>query len=105
LLLNITPLLAEAFGLTDASHKYVYLSDGGHFENLALYEMVLRRCRHIVVLDAGCDQDFTYEDLGNALRKIRIDFGIPIQFDAISKDKRCAVATIEYGGGETGQIV
>ena len=42
--------------------------------------MVLRRCRHIVVLDSGCDPDYTYEDLGNALRKIRIDLNIPIVF-------------------------
>ena len=72
----IGSLLKEAFGLTNNQSEYVYLSDGGHFENLALYEMVLRRCRHIVVLDSGCDETFTYEDLGNALRKIRIDFNI-----------------------------
>jgi hypothetical protein len=101
----VASLLSEAFGLTTNQSEYVYLSDGGHFENLALYEMVLRRCRNIVVLDAGCDGDFTYEDLGNALRKIRIDFGIPIQFGVLDKEKRCAVATIEYGGGETGQII
>jgi hypothetical protein len=41
----------------------------------------LRRCRHIVLLDSSCDPDSTFEDLGNALRKIRIDFGIPIVFD------------------------
>ena len=53
--LSIRPLLAEAFGLTDACHPYVYLSDGGHFENLGLYEMVRRRCHCILVVDAGCD--------------------------------------------------
>ncbi|HST20446.1 MAG TPA: M24 family metallopeptidase, partial [Blastocatellia bacterium] len=50
---SIRPLLAEAFGLTDDKNKYVYLSDGGHFENLAFYEMVLRRCHSIVVSDGG----------------------------------------------------
>jgi hypothetical protein len=101
----VASLLKEAFALTTNQSEYVYLSDGGHFENLGLYEMVLRRCRHIVVLDAGCDEDFTYEDLGNALRKIRIDFRIPIVFEAIDKDKRCAVARIEYPEGEPGHIV
>ena len=57
-----------------------YLSDGGHFENLGLYEMVLRRCRFIVVSDAGCDGGYTFGDLANAVRKIRIDFGIDIDF-------------------------
>ena len=38
----VGPLIAETFGLTDKDHPYVYLSDGGHFDNLGLYEMVLR---------------------------------------------------------------
>jgi len=78
---RLTPILSEMFGLTSDRGKYVYLSDGGHFENLALYEMVFRRNRFIVVSDAGADPDYTFEDLGNAVRKIRIDFGIPIEFD------------------------
>jgi hypothetical protein len=95
-------ILREAFGLTNDTSPYVYLSDGGHFENLALYEMVRRRCRYIVVLDGGCDADYTYEDLGNALRKVRIDMKIPIQFlqglpqPNSPPNKRCAVARICY---------
>ena len=64
--------------------------------------MVLRRCRFIVVLDSGCDPDFTYEDLGNALRKIRIDLKIHITFaephirPLRERTRRCAVATIQY---------
>jgi hypothetical protein len=74
----VGPLLAEAFGLTDDQKRYVYLSDGGHFENLGLYEMVLRRCHCILVSDAGCDEKIEFQDLGNAIRKIRIDLGIDI---------------------------
>jgi hypothetical protein len=77
---GVTPLLCEMFGLTTDRSPYVFLSDGGHFENLGLYAMVLRRCRCIVVSDAGCDPDHTFEDLGNAIRKIRIDLGISIEF-------------------------
>jgi hypothetical protein len=76
-------LFDETFGLTDDQRPYVYLSDGGHFENLGLYEMVLRRCRYIVVSDAGQDGDFAFEDLGNAMAKIRIDLGIPIEFERL----------------------
>lgn len=100
--------VAEAFGLTDNKGPYVYLSDGGHFENLGLYEMVLRRCRFIVVSDAGCDPEYTFEDLGNAIRKIRIDLGVPIEFDEPipihswrdkgqkGKRKHCAIGHIRY---------
>jgi hypothetical protein len=77
---GITPVLSEMFGLTTDRSEFVFLSDGGHFDNLGLYSMVLRRCRFIVVSDAGCDPDHTYDDLGNAIRKIRIDLGVPIEF-------------------------
>ena len=95
-------LVREAFGLTTNTSSYVYLSDGGHFENLGLYEMIRRGCRCIVVLDSGADPHYTYEDLGNALRKIRIDMNISIDFeDALleplrKKTRRCAIGTIRY---------
>jgi hypothetical protein len=77
---SFKPVVSEAFGLTDDTNEYVYLTDGGHFENLAIYEMILRRCRFIVVSDAAQDEGFRFGDLGNAVRKIRIDLGIPIEF-------------------------
>lgn len=77
---SFKPIVSEAFGLTDDTNEYVYLTDGGHFENLALYEMVLRRCRFIVVGDGAQDEKYRFGDLGNAVRKIRIDLGVPIEF-------------------------
>jgi hypothetical protein len=74
----IRPIVEEALGLTNDENPYIYLSDGGHFENLGLYEMILRRCKYIVVSDAGQDSDYAFEDLGNAIRKIRIDLGVEI---------------------------
>jgi hypothetical protein len=61
----------------------------------------LRRCGLIVVVDAGSDPGYTFADLGNAVRKIRIDFGVPIEFretplkPALDRD-HCAVADIHY---------
>jgi Patatin-like phospholipase len=112
----VRSMIKEALGQTSDQSEYVYLSDGGHFENLGIYEMVRRRCRFIVVLDSGCDPDFHYDDLGNALRKIRIDLRIPIDFDdeqrmrPVGQQKqRCAVGTIRYsavdGPGTDGRLV
>ena len=42
-LARLNPLNRCGFGLAQTL-CYVYLSGGGHFENLGLYEMVLRRC-------------------------------------------------------------
>lgn len=110
---TLYPLLAEALGATSDTFPYVYLSDGGHFENLAMYEMVLRRCRYIVVSDAGGDPTFGFDDLGNAIRKIRIDLGIRIEINGTmglypreGKEKKgavyCAVADIKYGDVDDG---
>jgi hypothetical protein len=77
----IPPIFREMVGLTTDSESLVYLSDGGHFENLGLYEMVLRRCRLIVVVDASCDEKCDLADLGNAIRRVRVDLGVPIEFE------------------------
>jgi hypothetical protein len=86
----------------------VNLSDGGHFENLGLYEMVLRRCHYIVVSDCGEDPECSFADLGEAVRKIRIDFGIPIAFETMTiyprsqsdvvkeKGHNCAIGRVCY---------
>ncbi|MCI0537034.1 MAG: hypothetical protein L0Z50_17605, partial [Verrucomicrobiales bacterium] len=54
--------------------RYWYLSDGGHFENLGAYELIRRRVPFIVVVDAGADPDYDFDDFANLQRKVRIDF-------------------------------
>ena len=77
----LRPLLSELFGLSNDRSDFVYLSDGGHFENLGVYELVRRRCRFIIVCDASCDPGASFEDLGNAIRKCRIDLDVDIDID------------------------
>jgi len=103
---SVAPVIDEALGMTDDTNKYVYLTDGGHFENLAIYEMVLRRCHIVVACDGAQDPDYRFSDLGNAIRKIRIDLGIPIEFfgmpihagwpDEKEKGMYWAIAKIRY---------
>ena len=104
---GLTTLVNELLGRTTDKSRYVYLSDGGHFENLGLYEMVARRCRYVIVSDAGCDTSYCFDDLANAIRRIRIDFGIPIEFpDGVrisasgTGTARWAVGTIRYSAIE-----
>ena len=51
------------FGLTDERGRYIYLSDGGHFENLGIFELVRRRCRFIVACDAEEDRNLGFDGL------------------------------------------
>jgi len=107
---GIWQVLCELFGQTDDRRSYVYLSDGGHFENLGLYEMVRRRCKIIIVSDAGQDYRYAFQDHGNAVRKIRVDLGIPIEIkdrkifprDQNKLGKYCAVGEILYSEVDKG---
>lgn len=98
-------LFRELFGKTDDTSNYIYLSDGGHFETLGIYELVKRRCRFIIATDATEDRNFKFGDLGNAIEKCRTDFGIDIEIDIEPIRKRdehgqsswhCAVGIIRY---------
>lgn len=57
-----------------------YLSDGGHFENTALYELLRRRLPFMIASDNGCDDQYVFADLANLIRKARIDFNAEIRF-------------------------
>lgn len=59
--------------------RWVQLSDGGHFENLGVYELIRRRCKVIIVCDAGEDPQFRFGDLGTAVERVRVDFGVLIE--------------------------
>lgn len=81
LFLSIKPILCELTGSANGRADWVNLTDGGHFENLGVYELIRRRCRLIVVVDAGCDSKYHFEDLANLLIKCWTDFGVHIHFD------------------------
>jgi hypothetical protein len=109
--LGLRYLFQELFGLSDAKANYVYLSDGGHFENLGVYELVRRRCRLIVVVDASADGKLDFDDLGNAIRKCGTDLGIPIHIDVgkidLLKDAQfsrahCVQGIIDYAKVDPG---
>jgi hypothetical protein len=74
-------LVNELIGNTNDTSRFINLSDGGHFDNLGLYELVRRRCRYIIVSDAEEDPSFGFGGLGNAIRKCRTDFGVDIRLD------------------------
>ncbi len=107
-------LLRELFGMVNDNAPYVYLSDGGHFENMGLYELVRRRCTNIVICDAEQDGDLNFQGIGMAIRKCRIDFGAEIDLDLSKLDpsgtSRSSATnfiegTITYPGGFPGNIL
>ncbi|HEX2254808.1 MAG TPA: hypothetical protein VHQ65_16205 [Thermoanaerobaculia bacterium] len=103
----------ELFSRSSVEGPWVHLSDGGHFENLALYELVRRHCRFILLSDCGADPERLFSDFGNAVRRIREDFGVEIEIDLTplrpGSDGRAPQAMVAgdlvYPGGDRGTLL
>jgi len=108
----------ELFGSTDATSDFVNLSDGGHFDNMGLYELVRRRCRYIIVCDAEQDETLSFGGLATAVRMCRTDFGVEIDIKKLTEIARkpdntpesfsgnhFAIGTIHYPDGPDGRLI
>jgi hypothetical protein len=122
---HFEPGIKEVLGISLREKAPVcLLSDGGHFENLALYELIRRRLRLIVLCDGTADPDYAFADLQNALARIGSDFGARVEFDKETtlqrfmpsidaiypRDVRLsesayAIGQIIYADGSTGHLV
>jgi hypothetical protein len=72
-------LLDELLGQFDGPRsRRWYLTDGGHFENTGVYELLRRKLKFIVLLDNGADAKFDFEDIATLMRVARVDFGIEV---------------------------
>ncbi len=103
-------LLREFTGQMEHDGSFIHLSDGGHFENLGLYELVRRRCRTIVVSDATEDSGDVFKGVAVAIERVRVDFGVEIDLDLTPI--RCAagkshvvIGRINYPDGASGNLV
>jgi hypothetical protein len=77
-------LWAEAAGRLSYRDTWMYVTDGGHYENLGLVEALRRGARRIVVLDASGDKANTWSTLGTAMALARADAGVEISLDPSS---------------------
>ena len=73
--------LREFLSQTHDLSSFCYLTDGGHFDNTGLYALIERGCRYIVIVDCGADARPCFADLGDAIRRCRIDFGTEFDLD------------------------
>lgn len=98
----------------DARRHHVHLSDGGGFENLAIYELIRRRVPYIVVCDAGEDPQLSLSDLGRAIERVRVDFGAQVHLDAdrmyhqreqVLEQQPWVLGSVSYADGTRGEIL
>ncbi|WP_294353663.1 patatin-like phospholipase family protein [uncultured Sphingomonas sp.] len=78
---GLSYLLRELTGRMDERAAFLNLSDGGHIENLGVYELLRRRCKFVVVIDGEQDQDMTFHAIANLQRLASIDLGVRIEIN------------------------
>ena len=70
----------ELFSKIGTDNRMLNISDGGHIENLGVYELLRRKCRLIIAVDAGADPNYTFVDLENLTIRVRNELGLEISF-------------------------
>lgn len=113
---GILYILREALGLNSLGQRYVYVTDGGHFENLGLVELLRRGCAQIVCLDAAGGQPTDFGTISEAIALAQSDLGVEIGIDLAplkpksdgdndecESDHVCG--SIRFPNGETGVLV
>ncbi len=92
-----TYLISEILGrFYGTRREWQYLSDGGHFENTAAYELLRkdRDVKLIVICDCGADPDYEFADLANLTRLARIDLGTEIEEHVFDETKDKELLTV-----------
>lgn len=111
---GLTYLARELFSRLDECSNVVNVTDGGHIENLAVYELLRRRCKIIIACDAEADPDLEFFSLARVIRFARTDMGVDIdlnvdrlRLDASGPEPRAhaAIGEIRYPGGYKGHFI
>lgn len=108
-----TLIWKEALGRLDEKGTHVNVSDGGHIENLGIYQLLKRRCKFIVAVDGECDPEMQFGGLATLMRFARIDLGVDIHMDLDALRKGAdglsrshwVLGEIRYADGSTGQLL
>ena len=85
----------EALGDLSIRHRYVFVSDGGHWDNSGVVELLRRRCRTVFAVDASVDES----RLGNLLRVIalaRSELGVEFEADGTLLESNLPVEKIRF---------
>jgi Patatin-like phospholipase len=71
-------LFRELFGVNSVNSRFLYVTDGGHYENLGLVELLRRGCTEVYVFDASNDN---FGALGDAVSLARSELEVEIEID------------------------
>jgi len=109
----------EVFARLHENLEQLYITDGGHIDNLGIYELLRRKCKLVIVVDGEADAELDFNSLMTVQRYARIDLGVRIDLpwraiqvaskaaegSASTQGPHCAIGRINYPGEETGVLV
>lgn len=106
-------LMREMSGKMGVDNTFLNLSDGGHLENLGVYELLRRKCKYVISVDGECDPARFFDGLIKLIRYARIDLGAEIKLDPtdLKKDEHgyspahCLLGKIIYADGSIGWLL
>lgn len=73
--------LREVVGWYDRTARLLYLTDGGHWENLGLVELLRRGCTDIWLISAAGDGAESFETLAQAFALAREELGVEFSIE------------------------
>ncbi len=73
----------EVLGSFDITDHHLYVTDGGHRENLGLVELLRRRCETMFCIDASGDTPGSYSTLREAAELARVEVGATIDLSSL----------------------
>jgi hypothetical protein len=87
-------LILQLFSKTNADRRRINISDGGHIENLGVFELLRRECKLIISVDAGADPTYGFSDLRNLVMRARNELGVVIEFRKGFHPEDCISQTV-----------
>ncbi len=78
---SLFQVVEEAVGTPSLYSPYLYVTDGGHYDNLGLVEALRRRPDRIIMLDGSGDAEDEFPAMGMAMATARTDLGVDVEFD------------------------
>ncbi|WP_222272820.1 patatin-like phospholipase family protein [Modestobacter marinus] len=106
-------VLKEGLGLAGTRGRFIHVSDGGHWENLGLVELIRRRCTHMIVVDASAGGRSPLQDIARAAALARSDLGAEVRLNPEATlpsaesgmaEVPVAVGSVTYPDGSMGVI-
>jgi len=73
-------VVTEALGVPSIFHPWLYVTDGGHYDNLGLVESLRLRPRVVILLDGTGDDEDQFTAMGIACATSRMDLGVEVDF-------------------------